>query len=58
MVDREVWQLNFKLLPRNPHGKAGNEERRRSELDRDTRTKRDTKQQNILTLLILKFRRV
>ena len=29
MEDREVWQLNLELLPRNPHGKAGNEERRR-----------------------------
>ena len=23
----EVWWLNLELLPRNPHGKAGNEER-------------------------------
>ena len=29
MEDREVWRLNLELLPRNPHGKAGNEERRR-----------------------------
>ena len=29
MEDREVWRLNLDLLPRNPHGKAGNEERRR-----------------------------
>ena len=28
MEDREVWQLNLELLPRNPHGKVGNEERR------------------------------
>ena len=25
-----VWQLNFELLPRNPHGKAGNEEKRKT----------------------------
>ena len=25
--DREVWRLNFELLPRTPHGKAGNEEK-------------------------------
>ena len=31
--DREVWWLNLELLPRNHHGKAGNEERRRT-LDR------------------------
>ena len=30
MEDREVWRLNLELLPRNSHGKAGNEERRRS----------------------------
>ena len=29
--DREVWRLNLGLLPRNPHGKAGNEEKRRKE---------------------------
>ena len=29
MEDREVLRLNLQLLPRNPHGKAGNEERRR-----------------------------
>ena len=29
MEDREVWRLNLELLPRNPHGKAGNEERRK-----------------------------
>ena len=29
MEDREVWRLNLELLPRNPHGKAGNEERKR-----------------------------
>ena len=29
MKDREVWRFNLELLPRNPHGKAGNEERRR-----------------------------
>ena len=29
MEDREVWRLNLELLPSNPHGKAGNEERRR-----------------------------
>ena len=28
MEDREVWRLNFELLPRSPHGKAGSEERR------------------------------
>ena len=28
--DREVWQLNLELLPRNPHGKACNEERIRA----------------------------
>ena len=28
MEDREVWRLNFELLPRNPHEKAGIEERR------------------------------
>ena len=28
MEDREVWQLNLELLPRNPHGKAGNEEKK------------------------------
>ena len=27
MEDREVWRLKLKLLPRNLHGKAGNEER-------------------------------
>ena len=27
MEDREVWRLNLELLPRNPHGKAGNEEK-------------------------------
>ena len=31
MEDREVWRLNLELLPRNPHGKAGNEERRKKE---------------------------
>ena len=30
--DREVWRLNLELLPRNPHGKAGNEERRRKRI--------------------------
>ena len=25
MEDREVWRLNLELLPRKPHGKAGNE---------------------------------
>ena len=29
MEDREVWRLNLELLPPHPHGKAGNEERRR-----------------------------
>ena len=29
MEDREVWRLNLELLSPNPHGKAGNEERRR-----------------------------
>ena len=29
MEDREVWRLNLEQLPRNSHGKAGNEERRR-----------------------------
>ena len=29
MEDREVWRLNLELLPLNPHGKAGNEERER-----------------------------
>ena len=29
MEDREVWRLNLELLPQNPHGKAGNKERRR-----------------------------
>ena len=28
MEDREVWRLNLELLPPNPHGKAGNEERK------------------------------
>ena len=32
MEDREVWRLNLELLPRNPHGKAGNEERREENL--------------------------
>ena len=27
MEDRELWRLNFVLLPRNPHRKACNEER-------------------------------
>ena len=36
MEDREVWRLNLELLPRNPHGKAGNEERRREEEDKRT----------------------
>ena len=30
MEDHEVWRLDLDLLPRNPHGKAGNEERRRT----------------------------
>ena len=30
MEDREVWRLNLELLPPQPHGKAGNEERRRN----------------------------
>ena len=30
MEDRKVWRLNLELLPRTPHGKAGNEERRRN----------------------------
>ena len=29
--DRQVWRLNLELLPHNPHGKAGNEERRKKE---------------------------
>ena len=29
MEDHEVWRLNVELLPRNSHGIAGNEERRR-----------------------------
>ena len=29
MEDRKVWRHNLELLPRNPYGKAGNEERRR-----------------------------
>ena len=29
MEDREVWRLNLELLPLQPHGKAGNKERRR-----------------------------
>ena len=29
MEDREVWRLILELLPRNPHGKVGNEKRRR-----------------------------
>ena len=29
MENREIWRLNLELLPRNPHGNAGNEERRR-----------------------------
>ena len=29
MKNREVWRLNLELLsPRNPHGKAGNEDRK------------------------------
>ena len=31
MEDREVWWLNLKLLPRNPQGKASNEERKEEE---------------------------
>ena len=31
MEDREVWRLNLEPLPPNPHGKAGNEERREEE---------------------------
>ena len=27
LEDHEVWWLNLKLLPRNPHGKTGNEEK-------------------------------
>ena len=27
--EREVWRLNLELLPRNPHGKAHNEERKK-----------------------------
>ena len=27
--DREVWRLSLELLPRNPHGKAGKQERRK-----------------------------
>ena len=40
MEDCEVWRLNFELLPRNSHGKAGNEKRRRtrSELTPSFRT--------------------
>ena len=29
MEDREVWRLHLELLPRNLHGKAGNEERKK-----------------------------
>ena len=29
MEDREVWRLKLEMLPRNPHGKKSNEERRR-----------------------------
>ena len=29
LEDCEVWWLNLELLPRKPHGKAGNEQRRR-----------------------------
>ena len=29
MEDREVWRVNLELLPRNPHGKVGNEKRER-----------------------------
>ena len=29
MEDREVWRLNLELLPRKPHGKAGNEKEER-----------------------------
>ena len=36
MEDREVWRLNLELLPRNPHAKVGNEERRREEEDKRT----------------------
>ena len=34
MQDREVWWLNLELLPRNPHGKAVDEERRKKEEDK------------------------
>ena len=27
MEDRQMWRLNLELLPRKPHGKAGNEKR-------------------------------
>ena len=29
MKDREKWRLNLELLPRNSHGKAGNEKRKK-----------------------------
>ena len=32
MEDLEVWWLNLELLPQQPHGKAGNEERKEEEL--------------------------
>ena len=32
MEDREMWRLNLELLPRNPHGKAGNDEKRKEQL--------------------------
>ena len=31
MEDREEWRLNLELLPRNSHGKAGNEKRTKEE---------------------------
>ena len=36
--DREVWRLNLELLSPKPHGKAGNEERRRR-LNKDKKLK-------------------
>ena len=29
MENREVWRLNLEQLPHNPHGKSGNEERKK-----------------------------
>ena len=45
MEDREVWWLNLELLPRNPHGTAGNEERRRKKKKEEERRRKKKKEE-------------